>query len=581
MKNISVKVKLLLCTIPALVALLVATFVFSTMIDMVYSESKNVYFNTLYTVNNKLLNADRDYYQALQAATSQYQMTKPGETFNNDKNASFKKSYENNIDQVRERVGDAREIAAGDSSLYLETKDDSGKNYKQVNDEFDLILDKWYAMYNSDNPASASEAKFEEYTNLFEDAREYLNQLQEITEKWATNRSTELTVKIQNVVVILFAVFTALAILLIIFSVYLIRVIVKGVTGVTKKMVVLADNDLTIEVKEDDAKDEIGQMNNAFATFKHNLYGAVSTMNDASNNLADAFVTMKDRTNSANNSMREISKAAYELANAATTQAEDIADIVTSMNELTDIMNRSVTTADSLTTASNEIDGVTKKGNETVDELANINTASLDAFNKIFEAIDSITMQAEKISEASGLISGIANQTNLLSLNASIEAARAGEQGRGFAVVADEIRKLSDESKTNVEVITSILEELSEATGVATKLSNEVKEYVGRQNESVEETRDAFHNIVKTVDSVNAAIGEIENINRILEQKVSDISGSVESLSSISEENAATAQELSSTSELVKKSVNELVETQDNVGQSSENLNDIVKGFKL
>ncbi len=416
---------------------------------------------------------------------------------------------------------------------------------------------------------------------MFEDAREYLNSLQEITETWADTRSAELTGRIQSMLVTLIVVFLILTVLLIAFSIYVIRTIVKGVVGVTDNMIVLSKNDLTIEVKEDDAKDEIGKMNNSFAVFKKNLYGAVSTMNDASNSLADAFVTMQDKTSSANHSMGEISKAAFELANAATTQAEDIADIVTSMNELNDIMNRSITTADSLTEASNAIDGVTKKGNDTVDQLAEINTASLEAFNKIFDSIESIRTLAEKISEASGLISGIANQTNLLSLNASIEAARAGEQGRGFAVVAEEIRKLSDESKTNVEVITNILQELSEAAGVATKLSSEVKDYVGRQNDSVEETRSAFMNIVSTVGNVNEAIGEIENINKVLEQKVRAISTSVESLSSISEENAATAEELSSTSEIVKKSVNELVDTQDLVGTSSENLNNIVKGFKL
>ncbi len=580
MKNISIRIKLLLCTIPALVGLIAAIFVFSYMMNSTYSQAKDVYFETLYTVNNKLLNADRDFYQAMQAATSQHQMARPGEKFDENKDSKNKKAYEDNVKQVRERVDGAKEIAEKIDSLYLETKDASGKNFKQVYEDFNKSFEKWYSGFSSSKP-EADDGRFNDFSNVFEDAREYLNSLQEITETWADTRSAELTGRIQSMLVTLIVVFLILTVLLIAFSIYVIRTIVKGVVGVTDNMIVLSKNDLTIEVKEDDAKDEIGKMNNSFAVFKKNLYGAVSTMNDASNSLADAFVTMQDKTSSANHSMGEISKAAFELANAATTQAEDIADIVTSMNELNDIMNRSITTADSLTEASNAIDGVTKKGNDTVDQLAEINTASLEAFNKIFDSIESIRTLAEKISEASGLISGIANQTNLLSLNASIEAARAGEQGRGFAVVAEEIRKLSDESKTNVEVITNILQELSEAAGVATKLSSEVKDYVGRQNDSVEETRSAFMNIVSTVGNVNEAIGEIENINKVLEQKVRAISTSVESLSSISEENAATAEELSSTSEIVKKSVNELVDTQDLVGTSSENLNNIVKGFKL
>ncbi len=580
MKNISVRIKLLLCTVPSLIALIASIIAFAVMLNQTYAEAQNVYFDTLYKVNSLLLNADRDFYQAMQAATSQHHMARPGEAFDNSKNESNRKDYENNVKQVRDRVDQAQGIAKDIDSLYLETTDANGKTFKKIYEEFNSKFDKWYAGFDSKAPTS-EDSKFNNFSGIFEEAREDLNSLQEITETWADSRNGDLQGKIQNSLLALVVIFGILTVFIVLLTAYVIRNIIKGVSGVTDNMVILAQNDLTVEVKEDDAKDEIGKMNNAFATFKNNLHGAVSTMNEASNNLADAFVTMQDKTNSAQHSMREISKAAYELATAATTQAEDIADIVTDMNELNNIMTRSVNTAESLTEASNAIDGVTKKGNDTVDELAHINTASLEVFGKIFEAIESIKTQGDKISEASGLISGIANQTNLLSLNASIEAARAGEQGRGFAVVAEEIRKLSDESKTNVDVILSILQELTEATGLATRLSDEVKDYVSKQNSSVEETRNAFKNIVSTVDSVNAAIDEIESINKILEQKVTDIAGSVESLSSISEENAATAEELSSTSELVKKSVNDLVETQENVGNSSENLNNIVKQFKL
>ena len=580
MKNISLKIKLLLCTIPPVVALIASIMVFLFIIRKTYNDSKNVYFTKLYYINSNLVNADRDFYQAMQASTRQFQMTRPGERFDTAKNEASRKDYEDNVSQVRKRVTEAEESAKEIESLYMETLTKDGKNYKTICGNFFTVFDKWYNRFDSQKP-DGDETRFNEYSDVFEEAREYLNDLQEITETWATDQDSELASGIQKSIISLFVIFGLVTALVVVFGTLVIRNVVKGVTGVTDQMVVLAKNDLTVEIKEDDAKDEIGKMNNAFAVFKKNLYGAVSTMRDASDELAGAFVTMQDKTNSANNSMREISKAAFELANSATTQAEDISDIVSSMTELTKLMDRSVATADSLTTASNEINGVTGKGNVTVDELADINTSSLLAFKKIFEAIDSIRMQAEKISEASGLISDISDQTNLLSLNASIEAARAGEHGRGFAVVAEEIRKLSDESRNNVEVITNILGELTEATGEATKLADEVKGYVGKQNESVEETRNAFMNIVSTVDNVNTSIAEIENINRILEEKVSAISGSVESLSSISEENAATAQELSSTSELVKKSVNDLVDTQERVGASSENLNNIVKTFKL
>ncbi len=580
MKNISVKIKLFLCTIPTLIILITASSIFAVMIRSTYLESKDVYFDTLYEINNNLINADRDFYQAMQASTDQFHMMREKADISSDKNTRNNQVYEENVQQVKDRVDAAEKAATDIEDLYTEYTDASGKNFATICDEFYVIFDEWYAGFDSAKP-TGDESKFTDYSALFEDARDHLNSLQDITVEWANDQNEAFGARIQKMMMIIIILIVLLSVTLVLFTVNVIRGIIKGVGGVTQNMEILAKNDLTVEVKEDDAKDEIGKMNNSFATFKKNLFGAVSTMNNASSELADAFITMQDKTNSAQNSMREISKAALELANSATMQAEDVSDIVTSMTELNDIMNTSVKTAQSLTDASNQIDGVTKQGKETVLELGQINKDSLAAFNKIFESIDSIRNQADRISEASGLISGIANQTNLLSLNASIEAARAGEHGRGFAVVAEEIRKLSDESKTNVEVITGILEELAVATDEATRLSGEVKNYVAKQNDSVENTGDAFGNIVNTVDTVNAAIGEIENINKVLEQKVVAISESVESLSSISEENAATAQELSATSELVKKSVNELVDTQEHVGSASENLNNIVKTFKL
>ncbi|MCR5584013.1 MAG: methyl-accepting chemotaxis protein [Lachnospiraceae bacterium] len=585
MKDLSLRIKLLLCTVPSFIALIISVIVFAVMINSTYKQSESVYFDTLYEINSNLVNADRDFYQAMQASTSQFHMKKeqnmqPGaSSFDQAKNDRNREDYEKNAKQVTERVEKAQSIAMKIDSLYTGTLDENGKNYKQNCDNFLKEFNSWYAGFDSKAP-DGDEKKFQNYSDLFEAAREDLDNLQIITENWAKQRNSDLAKSINSSIIALVAIFTVLIAVLLVTTILVIKKIINGVGSVTTSMQRLAENDLTIEIKEDNSKDEIGKMNHSFIIFKNNLYSAVTTMHTAADELADAFVNMQEKTNNSQMSMREITKAATELANTATTQAEDVSDIVTSMTELNNIMNRSVTTADSLTDASTEIDNATKQGRETVDELGNINKASLEAFNKIFDAIESIKTQADKISEASGLISGIANQTNLLSLNASIEAARAGEHGRGFAVVAEEIRKLSDESKSNVEVITNILQELSEATNIATALSDEVKEYVSKQNDSVVNTGNAFGDIISKVDSVNEAIGEIESINKVLEQKVTAISSSVESLSAISEENAATAQELSATSEVVKKSVNELVDTQEHVGAASENLNNIVKSFK-
>ena len=233
-----------------------------------------------------------------------------------------------------------------------------------------------------------------------------------------------------------------------------------------------------------------------------------------------------------------------------------------------------------LSEASTQIRSTVDNGIETVEQLKDISAQSMDAFNKIFAGIDNISESSAKISEASDMIKSIAQQTNLLSLNASIEAARAGEAGRGFAVVADEIRNLSDQSSASVETINEMLEELQRNTDNAVNQSELVKDYVNRQQASVDETAESFTGIADQISSVNDAISGLDEANKRLSDGVRSISDSISNLSAISEENAATAQELNATTESVNTNVEDLDVQGKGVADAAEELQQIVGVFK-
>ena len=203
------------------------------------------------------------------------------------------------------------------------------------------------------------------------------------------------------------------------------------------------------------------------------------------------------------------------------------------------------------------------------------------AFDSIFEGIASVEGSANRISDASELISSIAGQTNLLSLNASIEAARAGDAGRGFSVVAEEIRKLSDESEQNVSTINSLLDELQANTRSAIDKSEMVKGFVEAQNESVAKTRESFEGIVAAIDDVNRAVSLLSEVNSRLSRGFEGIGNLVSNLSAASEENAATAEELSATSDMVARNVEALGSTEAQIDRAAAALTEIVKKFKM
>ncbi|MCR4892786.1 MAG: methyl-accepting chemotaxis protein [Lachnospiraceae bacterium] len=327
-------------------------------------------------------------------------------------------------------------------------------------------------------------------------------------------------------------------------------------------------------------KDEIGDMAMATEKLTDAVKGTVVSLVAKAGDLSNSSGSMRQSTDLTATSMDQINRAAGELANTATSTAENITDISMQMQDVEDVMNQSMQNTAALSEASKAIRSTVDIGIKNVGQLKDISAESMEAFNNIFTGIDNISGSSAKISEASDMIKSIAQQTNLLSLNASIEAARAGEAGRGFAVVADEIRNLSDQSSASVETINQMLEELKKNTDNAVNQSQMVREYVNRQQASVQETAESFTGIAEQIGSVNDAIDGLDEANNRLATGVKSISDSISNLSAISQENAATAQELNATTEHVNSSVEDLDFQGKGVAGAAEELQEIVSVFK-
>ncbi|MCR4798160.1 MAG: HAMP domain-containing methyl-accepting chemotaxis protein [Lachnospiraceae bacterium] len=538
--------------------------------------SEVILYDQLFMIDDLVVTADRDFYQA-RVAQEQYMGGLAYAPNDKDSLNSYADSFAENAQQTIDGVKAVEEILA--KYPELEKYSYEGTDMNTLTAEFEANYTAWEPLANPTNAGFSD--NYLQSAEYFSATRDSLNVMGDLVRDYAEVQKNDLVKEVHTKLAgILITVILIMA-AAVIYAIFMIRYIRTNVSYISEKMESIANNDLTDEIKPLDSRDEIGTVNKAARNVQMHLREMISTLQGSSAALATSSNQMGKSTNETSSSMAHINSAASELANTATSQATDIADIANHMMTVDEMMQKNTENANALAEVNSQIRQVTDEGLERVEGLKNITEQSVAAFEEIFSVIGGIEESTRKISEASNLISDIAGQTNLLSLNASIEAARAGEAGKGFAVVADEIRNLSEQSANSVNIINEMLADLQQNTDNAAQQSDNVREYVNKQKEAVEETSQSFTDIAGGVQSINATVDELHEANQNLGEGVAQISNLIENLSAISEENAATAQELNATTDTVNTSVEVLAENGNSVNQSALDLEKIISEFKI
>ncbi|MBE4907039.1 hypothetical protein IMZ08_03080 [Bacillus luteolus] len=292
-----------------------------------------------------------------------------------------------------------------------------------------------------------------------------------------------------------------------------------------------------------------------------------------SENLGKVRVQSEEQLHSFN----EMSIAVGEISSGMATQNEAASTITESIESLNLTVVKLVNAASNLGSQTDEANGASKAGSETVNTLL----SKISEFQKSIDSMSTTMNQlVEKIHETTGFtdhIQEIASQTNLLALNASIEAARAGESGKGFAVVAEEIRKLSSVTSNAADRISTNLLQVNESTKVS---KTQMEENAKKMVESVDltkQTMDAFSRIDKTVNELNSTVDHFEEITSVIGTSSKAIETSVGDFAAIIEETTASLEEISASLENHNNQNSQLVSFIQNTDNATAKLVELVK----
>lgn len=327
-------------------------------------------------------------------------------------------------------------------------------------------------------------------------------------------------------------------------------------------------------------KDEVGTLALAFQSVTENLRNFIGQVAQTSEQVAAAAQELTSTSEHSATAADEIARAMETIAKGAGEQANDTEKGVYKTDELKTMMDHTLQDMKGIQDAVQQLNQLKDDGVEAVGLLTVKTQNSDQAIQAIYQTTLETNRSAEQIGKASKLIKGIAEQTNLLALNAAIEAARAGEAGRGFAVVADEIRKLALDSTGSVQEIDSLLKTLQSNAGQAVTIMDEIMGILKEQVESVATTQEKFDGIASQVDQVRSNAGNASTSMTQMDKKKDELAQIMESLAAIAEENAAGSQEASASVEEQTAALEEISSASESLATLAADMQTMIAKFK-
>lgn len=345
----------------------------------------------------------------------------------------------------------------------------------------------------------------------------------------------------------------------------------------------LADGNLKVEVSERLVKrhDEIGQIGRCIKKLQDKLVTVVTDIKGQCTVMEDSAELLKNRTGETVENISQVEKAIGDVATGAGNQAEETQRATENVVTIGNMISENLQDSEALTMNATNMQNAGKAAMETFRTLNETNQKTMESIQTIYEQTNTTNASAQKIQEATNLITSIAEETNLLALNASIEAARAGEHGRGFAVVASQIQKLAEQSNASAGQITDIVDSLLKDSAEAVETMQAVKDVVQTQDRDMKETNAKLSEVLKGIEDSFAMVNKVTEQTEQMDEARANVIDIVQSLSAISQENAASSEETLASITVVNDVVHEISKQSAGLKAVSDEINKKLEVFRL
>jgi methyl-accepting chemotaxis protein len=388
--------------------------------------------------------------------------------------------------------------------------------------------------------------------------------------------------------IILLLIITAIIIIVGMLVTYIVsNNISKPIVDLTGAIEKVSNYDLTTDekaniIKYKKRKDEIGKITNAIELMQQNFIELIKHSGQVSEQVALAAQELTASSQESATVSDEVARAIEEIAKGASDQAQDVEKGAHAMEDMNALIEKDQGYMQELNLAANDVTHLKDEGINTIKILVDKTEDNNKAIEEVAEVIARTDEGAKEIEVASQMIQSIADQTNLLALNAAIEAARAGDAGRGFAVVAEEIRNLAEQSNKFTDDIRKIIQDLAIKTKDAVRTIENIKEdIVPAQVESVEASQQKFEGISNAIEVTKQIILKLNESGNSMGNMKIQMMETIQSLSAIAEENASSTEEVAASVEEQAAGIEEIANASHGLAVLAQDLNALIKKFKI